>query len=125
MNRIFYLVLAVIAIFVSYRLIVAQTPPPPARMADLILFWGDGCPHCQNVDKYIKQNERDLKISIDRREIYYNRTNQKEMARLAQNCPEIDTKQGIGVPFAWVVAENKCLQGDTPIISLIGQKLLK
>lgn len=84
--------------------------------ADLILFWGNGCPHCQKVEDYISQNQLDSKFKISRKEVYSNQANQQLLTATAQKCPEIDTSRGVGVPLAFDVKANKCLYGDTPII---------
>jgi len=49
-----------------------QTSPD----ADLIFFWGEGCPHCENVKKYIAENNLDSKIKISSKEVYSNQSNQ-------------------------------------------------
>jgi glutaredoxin len=89
--------------------------------AEIILFWGDGCPHCKIVDKYISDNNVNSKVKISYKEVYYNKTNQNFLQETVKKCPEIDTSQGIGVPMAFVKAENKCLQGDKPIIDWLAK----
>jgi len=85
--------------------------------ADLILYWGEGCPHCEKVKNYIKENALESKIKIAYKEIYSSSENQKNLAAtVISHCPEIDTSQGIGVPLAFDTQSNKCLYGDTPII---------
>lgn len=90
--------------------------------AQLIFFWGNGCPHCENVKEYIKQNNLDSKVKIAYKEVYYNQDNQKLLETTVQKCPEIDTSQGIGVPLAFDTQNSKCLYGDTPIIEWLKTK---
>jgi glutaredoxin len=124
MSKFFYLILVVVVVFVSYKLVISQISPPitDTRPTDLILFWGEGCPHCETVKKYIKDYKIEDRLKIDQKEVYYSRKNQNEMAEFAKKCPEIDQTNGVGVPFAWVVSQSKCLLGDQPIISWIEQK---
>lgn len=125
MNKIFYFTLVLTVAFVGYRLFVAKAVPPSSSVTDMVLFWGEGCSHCENVKKYIQDNRIDKSLKIDQKEVYYNRANQKEMEQVVLKCPEIDPTQGVGVPLAWISSESKCLIGDQPIISWLQQKLLK
>lgn len=85
--------------------------------ADIIFYYGQECPHCHVVLKYISDNKIDEKIKINSLEVYHNTTNQKELSNLSRICPEIkDSSGGIGVPVAYFVKDSKCLIGDTPII---------
>lgn len=109
------IILILIAIF-GYKKFSPPTPPAiPDSQADLILFWGEGCPHCETVKKFIDQNGLNTKLKIVQKEIYYQKTNQQLLADTVKKCPEIDTSAGIGVPLGFVPRENKCLYGDTPI----------
>ncbi|MFA6518948.1 MAG: hypothetical protein WCV93_04875 [Candidatus Shapirobacteria bacterium] len=127
MSKIFPLIIAVIVAFIGYRLVVAQISPPVVdnRPSDLVLYWGEGCPHCENVKKYVQDNQIDKRLKIDQKEVYYNKSNQNELTEIVKKCPEIDQTNGVGVPLAWVISESRCLVGDEPIISWIDQKLLK
>jgi len=85
--------------------------------ADIIFYYGEECPHCHVVLKYITDNKIDEKIKIESKEVYHNNQNKNELGNLVKICPEIsDPKGGIGVPIAFIVKENKCVGGDTPII---------
>lgn len=90
---------------------------------DLVLYWGQGCPHCEKVKDYIKANNIDQKLKINQKEVYSDKQNQAELTdTVTKFCPEIDIKQGIGVPLAFDSKNNKCFQGDQPIIDFINQK---
>jgi glutaredoxin len=89
---------------------------------DLIVYWGQGCPHCEKVKEYIATNKLDQKIKISLKEVYSNQSNQQELQATAKLCPEIDTSQGIGVPFGFVPSTKKCLYGDQPIIDWLSAK---
>lgn len=90
--------------------------------AELILFWGEGCPHCEKVKDYIKANNLDSKIKIASKEVYLDKNNQKLLTETVQKCPEIDSSRGVGVPLAFDVKNNLCLYGDTPIIEWLQAK---
>jgi glutaredoxin-related protein len=93
---------------------------------DLVLFYSTSCPHCQNVEKWLQENNSDNKLKITSKEIS-DSSNHDEMVNLVkQTCPEIIGKNGdIGIPTAFDPANKKCLQGDTPIIDFLSAKLKK
>jgi glutaredoxin len=91
---------------------------PPAN-GQIILFYGDGCPHCINVDKFINDNKVEEKISFVRKEVFNNQKNAEEMAGKAKTCGlPTDT---IGVPFLWT--GSQCVLGDTDIINFFKEKI--
>lgn len=93
---------------------------------DLVFYWGNGCPHCENVEKWLKENNTDTKIKVNYKEVYYNKNNQTELYSTAQQyCPEIIQDGNIGVPTGFDPVNKKCIQGDTPIIEFLSAKLTK
>lgn len=90
--------------------------------AQLVMYWGEGCPHCEKVKQYISDNNMESKVKIAYKEVYYNTANQQQLADTVKNCPEIDASQGIGVPLAYDKQNNKCLYGDEPIIQWLSQR---
>lgn len=93
--------------------------------AELVIFWGNGCPHCETVKKFILDNKIETSIKIAYKEVYYNKSNQQLLEDTAKKCPEIDSSQGIGVPFGLVKTTGKCLYGDKPIIDWLQTKMIK
>jgi glutaredoxin len=87
--------------------------------SEIILFYGIGCPHCAEVEEYIKQNQVDSKTSLVQKEVYYNPENAKELEEKAQKCGLITNS--IGVPFLW--DGKSCIIGDRPIIDFFKQKI--
>lgn len=85
----------------------------------IILFYGDGCPHCAIVEKYLKDNNVEEKIAFSQKEVYYNEKNAKELESKAKIC-KISTGS-IGVPFLW--NGEKCLIGDQDIVEFFKQKI--
>lgn len=87
----------------------------------IILFYGDGCPHCAIVENYIKENSIKEKLFFKEKEVYYNRDNADELVQKAQICG-IPTNS-IGVPFLW--DGEKCFIGDQDIINFFNQRINK
>lgn len=92
---------------------------------DLIFYFGDGCPHCENVEDWISQNDLEGKLKINRKEVYYDQQNQTELYdTVKQFCPDlISSSGGIGVPTAFDPINKNCIQGDTPIIEFLSSKM--
>ena len=123
-NIVVIIVIIVVAFF-GYKLFTNKPLGVSDDKADLILYWGDGCPHCEKVKQYIVDNKLDTKVKISYKEVYYNKTNQQQLTDTVKKCPEIDTSQGIGVPLAYDKANSKCISGDQPIIDWLNARVLK
>lgn len=116
------IILVVIGAYFFYNSKKTVTQNFTDTEADLIIFWGDGCPHCEKVKNYIKDNNYESKLKISLKEVYLDKNNQKLLEETIQKCPEIDTSRGIGVPLAFDTKNAKCLYGDTPIIEWLKTK---
>ena len=127
MKKIVIALVVVLIVVFTYK--TFSTPPKTKGVsqkdAEMILFWGDGCPHCKIVDEYITSNKVDEKVKISYKEVYYNKSNQNLLQETVKRCPSIDSSQGIGVPLAFVKADSTCFYGDTPIVDWLKTKMLK
>jgi glutaredoxin len=131
MKKILYVIIGIGILFGLYKLL--STPPKnntsekKAEVVvdnpDLIFYWGDGCPHCEKVKEWMIANNIDQKLKVNQKEVYKNTDNQKELATtVSQYCPELN-QGGIGVPLGFDPVNKKCIQGDTPIIDFLSQKV--
>ena len=125
MKKIVSIILIVAVVFGIYKLL-SRSPDvavPDFKSSDMVLFWGDTCPHCEKVRQYISQNKLDTKIKIVQKEVYESTDNQKIMTQIVKNnCPQYITDQGIGVPLAYFPGTKTCLLGDQPIIDWLSKK---
>lgn len=87
--------------------------------SDIILFYGDGCPHCLIVEDYINDNNVLDKINITQKEVYYDELNAQALREKASLC-NLDTN-AIGVPFLW--DSSNCYIGDQEIINFLKSKI--
>jgi glutaredoxin len=85
----------------------------------IILFYGQGCPHCANVDKYIAENNVKDKVTFAELEVFSNRDNAKLLEEKAVVCGL--ATDSIGVPFLW--DGSKCKVGDQDIINFFKEKI--
>ena len=116
------LVFAVVVLINNNKKQSTATSINPAPLGssqnEIILFYGDNCPHCAIVDKYLKDNNIKNKVNFTEKEIYRNKANSSELTAKAEVCG-LPTNS-IGVPFLWD-GEN-CLIGDKDIIEFFKQK---
>lgn len=84
----------------------------------IILFYGDGCPHCIKVENYMEQNKTSEKIDILIKEVWNNEENRTLMAEKVKACG-LEGKP-IGVPFLWYEeapnGNSECIMGYDPIV---------
>jgi glutaredoxin len=80
--------------------------------SSIILFSKDGCPHCANVEEYIKANNIKEKVDFQTKEVGSNVDNAELLRQKAIICniPENE----LGVPFLW--DGSTCYIGDQDII---------
>ena len=117
MKKIIIIIVVIIALALFGKMVYQSSLPDYSDTeADLILYWGNGCPHCELVKKYIQENKIDSKIKIAYREVYYDSGNQKKLEETIKLCPEVDATKGIGVPLAFDPKNKKCILGDEPTI---------
>lgn len=81
-------------------------------------FYGNTCPHCSEVEKWIEENKVGEKISIVKKEVYDNQQNAKELTKAAESCG-LPT-DSVGVPFLY--AESKCFIGTPDVINYLSAK---
>lgn len=114
-------IIASSAIFIFLTRQGKQEPPANGgEEAKIILFYGQGCPHCAKVEEFINQNKVNEKISFANKEVYYNSQNNQELREKAASCGL--PSAGIGVPLLWYDS-NKCLVGYDDIINFFNQKI--
>lgn len=87
-------------------------------LSGIILFYGDGCPHCKIVDDFIAENKIEEKVKFSRLEVFNNTAGAKVLRDRAQACG-ISANQ-IGVPFLWT--GQTCIVGDQEAIKFFKEK---
>lgn len=85
---------------------------------DLVYFYGNTCPKCEELDDFIKTNKIEEKITLVKKEVYSNQSNALILSKVAEKC---GIKQSeIGVPFVYF--EGKCLIGEPDIKTFLSEK---
>ena len=88
-----------------------STDTNPLSTTETVLYWGDGCPHCERIDKLLEEYRIAEKVSFEKREIWNNKANAREMERRAKACGMASGE--IGVPFLF--AEGQCFVGEPDV----------
>ena len=95
----------------------AKTIPIPEREKDTYeYFWGNGCPHCANVQTFMDSWDKKDKIKIKKYEVWYNKDNAQIMKDRFSSCPKGTVNGTMAVPLL-VTPDNKCFMGDETIIN--------
>ncbi len=82
----------------------------------IVLYYGDTCPHCKNVDAYVAENAIHEKVVFTEKEVYRDRANAAEMRGVVDRCGV-----GSGVPLLW--DGETCRVGDQDIIAFFADKI--
>jgi glutaredoxin len=91
---------------------------PPNLPDSYEYYWGEGCPHCANVEDFLNTWENKDRVQIDKKEVYKDQDNIDLFKSRAEYC-NLPNNQ-VGVPFLFT-PEGECVVGDTPIINLFEQ----
>jgi len=121
-------ILVIVVVFLGLYKITSQKPASVStntdyQNSDLILFYGNTCPHCKVVEEFITKNQIDQKLKISQLEVYSNQSNSTLFADTVKNiCPEEIKTEGLGVPFLVDPKDKKCFVGSTPITDYLSEK---
>jgi len=85
----------------------------------IILFYGDGCPHCENVEDFISENNIEDKMAFSRLEVWNNEDNQVILAQDIKKCGM--NADEVGIPFLFD-GVDKCYMGDEDVINYFKTK---
>lgn len=87
--------------------------------SNLILFWGDGCPHCTVVKEEINEKGYNKMITIDYKEIYNNSKNARLFDEKIKECGI--SEYNAGVPMVYV--NGTCWIGQYDAIYAIEKEI--
>lgn len=90
---------------------------------EYLLFYGNGCPHCAQVEEYIKDNKISKKFDLQQKEVFFNKKNFNEFNGYLQKHQL--TYENIGVPFLIINSGADCdyINGSSNIIDYFSGKL--
>lgn len=113
------IIIAVVLTVAGGLLIINYNKAPKIDINGIVLFYGDGCPHCKIVDDFVKANNIETKVKFIRLEVFNNKDNAKVLSERAQACGLLTDQ--IGVPFLW--NGKTCIVGDQDVIKFFQEKV--
>lgn len=117
-NRQSFLYVSISFIFVFIISFITLISPVHAE-SNPILFWGEGCPHCENVKEAIKEKNIDKTLTIDYKEVYYDQDARQLFFTKLQEC-RIETSRA-GVPSLYL--DGKCYSGENEVMDALEEKV--
>jgi len=115
MKKIFLILTIIAVIFIITISILSRKEEKNSHYTDnqVILFYSKVCPHCENVNNFIKANHVKSKIKFQELEVTQNQKNLMELVDRAKVCGLSTTS--LAVPFLWT--GNTCITGDQGVIN--------
>lgn len=104
-------------IVIAATAIILLTPKNYPLPSNLTYYWGNGCSHCKNVEDFLSTWGKKDKVTIEKKEVWGNIANAKEMEARYKSCNITDPKD-MGVPLLFT-PDGKCFDGDEPIIQFL------
>jgi len=95
--------------FLFFFLLVSKTA---SATNQILYFYGQGCPHCAEVEQYFEENSIYSEYPIVKKEIYFNPDNAALFNTTMDNLGIPTTSRGVPA----VVMGSKVLVGDQPIV---------
>lgn len=94
-------------------------PSQPVEVPEgIVLFFGDGCPHCKRVEEFLVGNKIEEKIDFVIKEVWNNRRNLEMLKEVAKRCEA--TGSSVGVPFLY--DGESCYVGELNVIKFFEKK---
>ena len=96
----------------------AGTPKEMEKM-NITFYFGDNCPGCVNIQKYLADNGAKDKVAFEEKNVSKNQADSEQMAEDALQC-NVDP-EAFGVPFLW--ADGICYTNEKDIDDFFKQIL--
>ncbi len=85
--------------------------------ADYVYFYGKTCPHCQEMNAWMRENDTHSKFAIEKREVYFNPENSAAFTAVT-NALGME-EWSAGVPFMLRKSDNEYRIWVEPIKKLL------
>lgn len=89
--------------------------------ADYVYFYGSTCPHCQELNKKLEEEDIYSKVALEKREVYYNSVNRDSFLAVQKKLG-LDS-ENTGVPFVLEKATGEYATGVGPAFNLLTKNL--
>jgi len=102
-----------LAIFIALLFFGITTNVYAQDSPKIYLFYGTGCPHCGEVERFFEEEDLYIKYSVEKKEIYFNRDNAILYNEILDELGVAQQRRGVPA----VVIGDKVIVGDKPIIN--------
>lgn len=92
---------------------------PALGQGQIMIYVGEGCPHCAAVESKVKNSMMDKKLLISFKEVFTDQDNAAELLGVAKACG-LPTAE-LGVPVLWDGVN--CYQGDRDILDYLDKRM--
>lgn len=113
MKKYFWLIILAVLVLLVFFYFRSVKTPDVSKNENIILFYGNECPHCRTVEKYIDENKISEKINFSQAEVFHNDNNQAVFIEKYKICGVTD-EEDLGVPMLY--ADGKCYVGQDEVI---------
>lgn len=121
-NTIIVLIIIGIVILGAGFLVFYKKGDTVPEASGIVLFYGDGCSHCKNVEDFIVNNSVEEKVKFERKEVFNNTDNASLLLKTGELC-KISKEYIGGVPLLWDGPNKTCVFGDVDIIKFFQDKI--
>ncbi len=90
----------------------------PEVASGIVYFYGAECPHCIDTLKFLEDNKIAEKVPFEKKEVWHNQSNAKELSARAKACGIAEDI--VGVPFLY--ADGKCFVGTPDVEAYFSEK---
>lgn len=99
MGKNFILLFIMLILFSSFSIAIDTNHSIPGHeeIVDVLVFYGDGCPHCTDLEEYLDELKQDYDINVILLEVYHNDTNRDLAKKLAAEYG--DSFRGVPMTF--------------------------
>lgn len=107
----------ILTILVSFFVLASCSSTPVDIInpdANFLYFYGATCPHCQELNAYLENNDMYPELSLEKREVYYNADNNALFLALSKELGIAQSE--LGVPFVYNKTTGKYTVGVQPAI---------
>lgn len=87
-----------------------------------LLFYSVSCPHCKNVEDFLKENQAETKIAYQNIEVDFSQANKQLILQKQTSCGYTEENNLGAIPFLYT-KDAKCFVGDVEIINYFKKEL--
>lgn len=107
-NWLLFTILAAVVMVLVFVFYPQTSKKEIVSQDNFVLYYGDTCPHCIALDKYMVDNNIEARLpkKLIKKEVFNNESNSQELSDRASIC----NISPVGVPFLW--DDGKCYVGE-------------